>query len=108
MIDVQNLAMIVGYVLFGIGVLAFVVALVVQVIKEMPWLKRIPTSLVALVVSIALCVLAVIMLCYYLKIPLFWMYFVGAIIAAFVVYTVATSGWEQVDSIWNRVKYNKK
>ena len=36
----------------AVGVLAFLVAVIVQVIKELPWLKRIPTSVVALTVSL--------------------------------------------------------
>ena len=32
---------------------------------------------------------------------------VGAVIAAFIVYLVATGGWEKVSEMWNRTKYNR-
>ena len=46
---------IMQYTTYGIaliGWLAFLVAIIVQVLKELPKLKKIPTSVVALVVSL--------------------------------------------------------
>lgn len=34
-----------------------------------------------------------------------WYYIFASFIAAFVVYLVATGGWEKVKSIWDRTKY---
>ena len=96
------------YMLMVIGVLAFLVAVIVQVIKELPWLQRIPTSLVALAASLVLCPLAVIIACQYLKIVIVWYYICASLLAAFIVYLVATGGWERVAEIWKRTKYNKK
>ena len=94
------------YMLMAIGVLAFLVAVIVQVIKELPLLQRIPTSLVALAVSLILC--PVIIVCQYLKIVIVWYYVFASIIAAFIVYLVATGGWERVAEMWKRTKYNKR
>ena len=55
-----------GYLAFG--ALSFLVAVIVQVIKELPGVQKIPTSVVALVVSVILCPLAVIIACQYFKI----------------------------------------
>ena len=96
------------YMLMAIGVLAFLVAVIVQVIKELPLLQRIPTSLVALAVSLILCPLAVVIVCQYLKIVIVWYYICASLLAAFIVYLVATGGWERVAEIWKRTKYNKK
>jgi hypothetical protein len=96
------------YMLMAIGVLAFLVAVIVQVIKELPLLQRIPTSLVALAVSLILCPLAVVIVCQYLKIVIVWYYVFASIIAAFIVYLVATGGWERVAEMWKRTKYNKR
>ena len=63
---------------------------------------------VALVIALILCPLAVVILCVYLHIEILWYYIVGAVIAAFIVYLVATGGWEKVSEMWNRTKYNKK
>ncbi len=83
----------------AVGVLAFLVAVIVQVIKELPWLKRIPTSVVALTVSLLLCPLAVVIV---------WYYVFASFIAAFIVYLVATGGWERVVEMRQRTKYKNK
>lgn len=96
------------YILAVIGGLAFLVAVVVQVIKELPWLMKIQTSVVALAVSMLLCPLAVVIACQYFKIVIVWYYMFTSFIAAFVVYLVATGGWERIADIWQRTKYNRK
>ena len=63
---------------------------------------------VALVIALILCPLAVVILCVYLHIAILWYYIVRAVIAAFIVYLVATGGWEKASEMWNRTKYNKK
>ncbi|RKJ46578.1 ribonuclease [bacterium 1XD8-76] len=93
------------YALMAVGVLAFVVAVIVQVIKELPGLQKIPTSIVALTVSMVLCPLAMVVACQYFKIVIVWYYVFASFIAAFIVYLVATGGWERVAEIWQRTKY---
>lgn len=108
MVNVEVLIQYVTYLFMAIGALAFLVAVVVQVIKELPWLKQIQTSVVALAVSLILCPAAVIIACQYFKIVIVWYYVFASFIAAFIVYLVATGGWERVTDIWNRTKYNRK
>ena len=50
--NIEILMQYATYFLMAIGAMAFLVAVVVQVIKELPLLQRIPTSLVALAVSL--------------------------------------------------------
>lgn len=106
--NAEILMQYVTYALVAIGVLAFLVSAITQVIKEMPGLKNIQTNAVALVIALILCPVAVVILCIYIKVQLAWYYFVGAVIAAFLVYLVATGGWEKVSEMWNRTHYNKK
>lgn len=94
--------------LIVIGALAFLVSVITQVIKEMPWLSKIQTNAVALVISLILCPLAVVILCIWFEITIVWYYIVAAVIAAFIVYLVATGGWEKVSEMWNRTKYKNK
>lgn len=96
------------YALMTLGILAFMVAVIVQVIKELPGVQKIQTSVIALVVSLILCPLAVVIACQYFKIVLIWYYIIGSFIAAFIVYLIATGGWERLSDIWDRTKYNKK
>lgn len=107
----MNMELLVQYVTYGLmalGVLSFLVAAFVQVIKELPGLNKIPTSIVALAVSLILCPLAVIIACQYFKIVIVWYYIIGSVMAAFIVYLIATGGWERITEIWNRTKYKKK
>lgn len=94
-------------VLVAIGVLAFLTSIITQVIKEMPGLANIQTNAVALVISVMMTVLAVVILCIVFKIQLLWYYIVGAVIASFIVYMVATSGWEKVAEMWRRTKWEE-
>ena len=96
------------YALMCIGGIAFLVSVIVQVIKELPWLNQIQTSVVALTVSMILCPLTMIVACQYFKIVIVWYYVFASFIAAFVVYLVATGGWERIADIWQRTKYNRK
>ena len=45
--------------------------------------------------------------CEYFKIVIEWYYVFAAIIASFVIYMVATGGWERVKTIWDKTKYKK-
>lgn len=104
----MDINMIMQYVTYGLillGVLAFVVSLIVQVIKEMPGVSKLPTSAVALVVSMIICPVTLVVLCGYFDIVITWYYVFAAFIAAFIVYLVATGGWEKVKDIWERTKY---
>ncbi|MCI8374870.1 MAG: ribonuclease [Lachnospiraceae bacterium] len=106
--NMEILMQYVTYALMAIGILAFLVAAIVQVIKELPWLQQIQTSVVALAVSLILCPLAVVIACQYFKIVIVWYYVFASFIAAFIVYLVATGGWERVAEMWNRTRYKGK
>lgn len=103
--NVHELMQYVTYGLALIGGLAFLVSIIVQVLKELPGLSRIPTSIVALATSLILCPVTLTMLCTYYKIAVTWYYIFASLVGAFVVYLVATGGWEKVKSIWDRTKY---
>lgn len=105
--NIEILMQYITYALIAIGILAFLVSAITQVIKEMPGLNNIQTNAVALVISIILCPLAVVVLCIYFKLSILWYYIVGSVIAAFIVYLVATGGWEKVSEMWSRTKYKK-
>lgn len=107
----MNMEQLMQYVTFGlmaIGILAFLVGAITQVIKEMPFLAKIPTNAVALAVALILCPLSVVIACQFFKIVIVWYYVFASFVAAFIVYLVATGGWERVYGMWKRTKYNKK
>ena len=105
--NMEQLMQYVTLALIGIGALAFLVSVITQVIKEMPWLKNVQTNAVALVISLILCPLAVVIVCIYLRIQIIWYYIVAAVIAAFIVCLVATGGWEKVAEMWRRTRWEE-
>ena len=106
--NMETLMQLLTYLLTAVGVAAFIVSAITQVIKEMPYLKKIQTNAVALAVSLIICPVAVIVACQYFDIIITWYYIFASFIAAFIVYLVSTGGWERVTEMWNRTKYNKK
>ena len=96
------------YCLMAIGVTAFIVSVITQTIKELPFLVKIPTNIVVLVLSLIFCPIELIIACQALEITIVWYYILASFVASFIVYLVATGGWERVTDIWNRTKYNKE
>ena len=106
--NMELLLQYVTYALMAVGVAAFLVSCVTKVIKDLPWLTLVPTSVVALIVSMILCPVAVIVACQYYKIVIEWYYIFASFVAAFIVYLVSTGGWERLKDIWDRTKYKKE
>lgn len=106
-INTETLMQLITYLLIAIGVAAFLVSAITQVIKEMPYVKKIQTNAVALAVSLIICPIAVVIACQYFKIVITWYYIFASFIASFIVYLVSTGGWEKVSQMWNRTKFNK-
>lgn len=91
--------------LVAMGVLAFFVAVIVQTVKELPVLKKLPTSAVALGVSLILSPLSLLAFCAYAGESVTWYFICASVLAAFPVYLVATGGWERLRDIWERTRY---
>lgn len=104
-IDIEFFMMVLSYLMIAVGVVSFMVSVIVEVIKDLPWLVKIPTSIVTLAASLILCPVVMVVVCQYLKIIITWYYVFASFIAAFIVYLVSTGGWERVTEIWRRVKY---
>ena len=96
----------VAYVLMAIGVMAFLVSVITQVIKELPGIKEIPTAARVIVLSLILCPVALVAMLSWIGQPITWYMIFGCMIAAFIVALVAMDGWERVAEIWRRTKYS--
>lgn len=105
--DVNVAMQYVSYLLIAIGVMAFLVSVVTQVIKSWPGLDKLPTSAVVIVLSLVLCPVMFVVAMEYLKRPIVWYMMVACVITSFIVALVAMGGWEKVKEIWDRAKYNK-
>ena len=105
--SMEILMQYVTFALMAVGVLAFLTALITQVIKEMPGLINVQTNVVAFATALILTALAVVIACICYNITLRWYYIVAAVIASFIVYLVATGGWERVAEIWRRTRWEE-
>ena len=96
------------YLLTAIGVMAFIVSVITQVIKSCPGLEKLPTAAVVIVLSLILCPAAFMALTAWQKQPITWYMVFACMIAAFVVALVAMDGWERLKEIWERTGYKEK
>ena len=58
--SMELLMQYVTYALMAVGIMAFLVSMITQVVKDLPWVTQIPTSVVALCVSLILCPVGVV------------------------------------------------
>ena len=96
------------YLLTAIGVMAFIVSVITQVIKSWPGLEKLPTAAVVIVLSLILCPAAFMALMAWQKQPITWYMVFACMIAAFVVALVAMDGWERLKEILERTGYKEK
>lgn len=92
-------------VLTVIGLLAFIVSIITEVTKGLGFLKRIPTDLQVIVLSIILCIFAYFGYISYFVLAIRWYFLVGCIVAAFIVAFVAMYGWNKLSILYLRFKY---
>lgn len=86
-----------------IGVSAFIVSVITQVIKEMPLISDIPTSLLVLTLSVSMTTAAYIAYAQYSYMKLHWYMIAASIIAGFFVAFVAMFGWEKISDIYRKM-----
>lgn len=106
--DVNTIMQYVSYLLIAIGIMAFFVSGITQVIKSWPGLDKLPTSAVVIALSLILCPATFVAMMSWQRLPIEWYMIFACIIAACIVALVAMGGWERISEIWNRTKYNKK
>ena len=99
---IQNLTL----VLAVIGVLAFMVSVITQVLKGVGIFNKIPTDILVFVLSIVLTVTSFIAYMQYIQQTIIWYMILAAIMAGFIVAFVAMFGWEKLSDLWSR--FNKK
>ena len=68
--DINTVMQYGSYLLIAIGVMAFIVSAITQVIKSWPGLDKLPTSAGVIVLSLVLCPLTLVMIMAYLNQPM--------------------------------------
>jgi hypothetical protein len=92
-----------------ISILVFLVSVITEVTKKLPFLNKIPTDIEVFVLSIVLTVVAAFLVAGYKALPITWYFILAAIIAGFFVAFVAMYGWTKLYELWQRFQPpNKK
>lgn len=95
--NISNLTM-------AVSMLAFFVSAVTELTKEISFLKKIPTVLQVLVLSLILCPLSLAVYAAYYEIALTWYLIVASVCMAFIVAFIAMYGWEKFVELWSRFR----
>lgn len=85
-----------------LGVLVFLTMIVVEVIKKLPLLCKIPTDLVTFVTSFIVTFSALAVYASFTSTSLYWYYFVLALFASFMVSYISMFGWKKFKNLWIR------
>ena len=105
--DINEMMQYISYALMAIGVMAFFVSVITEVVKSWPGLEKLPTSSVVIVLSMALCPAAFLALMRWRRQAVEWHMMFACVMASFIVALVAMDGWERVKGIWDRAQYRK-
>ena len=85
-----------------IGALVFAVMLITEVIKNLSFMRDVPTDIVVLTLSMLLTVVAFVAYAQCTALAVTWYMVVAAIICGFFVAFVAMFGWGKFRELWNR------
>lgn len=105
--DINEMMQYISYALMAIGVMAFFVSVITEVVKSWPGLEKLPTSSVVIVLSMALCPAAFLALMRWRRQAVEWHMMFACVMASFIVALVAMDGWERVKGIWDRAQYRE-
>lgn len=86
----------------AIGALAFAVSVITEVIKGVGIMKKIPTDIVVIVLSVVLTVVAFFAYAQYVALAFMWYWVVAALICGFFVAFIAMYGWSKLNELWTR------
>lgn len=92
----------------AIGTLAFVVSVITEVIKGIGVMKKVPTDIVVIILSMVLTVVAFFAYAQYAALVVAWYWAVAAIICGFFVAFIAMYSWDKINELWARFNPKNK
>ena len=96
-----------GSILLAVmAVLVFATTIIVEVIKGL--FPKVPTNIVAVIVSLIVTVLAMVILCTVMEITVMWYYAVGAVVLGLFVSYAAMFGFDKFKAAWDKLKTLKQ
>ena len=90
-----------------LGALVFLTTLIVEVTKNIPGIKKIPTQIWTIVIAMVVCILAVSVYYAVTGLALVWYVIPLAVVGAFIVAYISMFGWDTFMELWNRLKPKK-
>lgn len=106
--EIEVMFRYISYLMIVIGIMAFLVSCITQVVKTWPTLDQLPTSAVVIVLSLILCPITFIAVMSWKGQNIAWYMIFACIIVSFLVALVAMDGWERIRSIWDRTRFKQK
>jgi hypothetical protein len=89
-------------ILSAMVLLVFATTIIVEVVKGL--FKRVPTNIVAFAVALIVTILAVVILCAMMSIPILWYYIVGAVLLGIFVAYASMYGFDKFKATWERLQ----
>ena len=103
-LTIENLSQL----MVAIGALAFVVSVITELIKGIGVMKKVPTDIVVIVLSMVLTMVAFFAYAQYVALVVAWYWVVAARICGFLVAFIAMYGWSKLNELWTRFNPNNK
>ena len=91
-----------SYAVITVAVICTLISVITELTKEVGFLKRIPTDMQVLVLSLILCLITYFAGISYYNYTIIWYHVVAVILASFVVALVCSKGWKYLFDIWLR------
>lgn len=92
----------VSQLLIVVAIICTLISVITEFTKEIGFLKKIPTALQVLSLSIIICVIVFFAYISYAGIAFVWYYLVAVVFAAFIVAIICCKGWDYLLDIWKR------
>lgn len=89
-------------VLSAMVLLVFATTIIVEVVKGL--FKRLPTNIVAFAVALIVTILAAVILCTVMGIPILWYYWIGAVLLGIFVAYASMFGFDKFKATWESLK----
>lgn len=101
--DAGDATVLISTLMMLISTCAIILSIVVEGLKSISVIERLPTKLVVYATSVILTPLIFIAIMAYLKQPIEWYMVFGAVLAAFVVAKVSMNGWDDIKELKDRL-----
>lgn len=100
--NIQTIIDNMSVILVAITVMCVLITVITEFTKEIGFLKKIPTRLQVLALSLIVCILAFFAIISYMNIKFMWYYMVAVVFASFIIAIITANGWDYFIEIVKR------